>query len=263
LKTDTIFYCLFQSFPQILFELLNLSPSQAQYYRFDSVEIKQRSFRIDGVFLPLVADAPLYFAEVQFQSDPKFYSRFFSEIFLYLDKTDLSNDWQGVVIFPNRRIDNSTTARYTEILNSGRVTRLYLDELGDISQASTGLATVNLIVADAKEAIERGQRLIERVKLEVEAPRQRDLLELIERILVYKLPQISREEIERMFSLDDLRQTKVWQEAKQEGIAEGKQEGKLEAIPRLQALGLTIEQIAEALSLTIEQVSQFVSSDNR
>ncbi|WP_290879987.1 hypothetical protein [Fischerella sp.] len=34
------------------------------------------------------------------------------------------------------------------------------------------------------------------------------------------------------------------------------QEGKLEAIPRLLALGLTVEQIAEALGLEIEQVRQ-------
>ena len=278
MKTDTIFYRLFQTFPQIFFELINLSPTLAQNYRFDSVEIKQLSFRIDGVFLPLRPDAPFYFAEVQFQPDPEFYSRFITESLLYLNQSDLSNNWLGVAIFPNRRIDNSPIDRYQEMFDSGRIQRIYLDELGEMSRNSPRLATVALIIADRESAISQGQELIERVKVEVESPQQRDLLELIERILVYKLPQISREELERMFGLNDLRQTRVWQEAKEEGLAEGKLEGlaegkleglaegklssKFEAIPRLQALGLTVEQIAVALDLTLEQVRQFVGSES-
>ncbi|MEG3438228.1 hypothetical protein V0288_13950 [Pannus brasiliensis CCIBt3594] len=52
-----------------------------------------------------------------------------------------------------------------------------------------------------------------------------------------------------------------WKEAtKREGLERGRQEGKLEAklesIPRLLALGLNVEQIAEALALDLEQVRQ-------
>ncbi|MEC4806389.1 MAG: hypothetical protein SAJ72_19205 [Jaaginema sp. PMC 1080.18] len=61
-----------------------------------------------------------------------------------------------------------------------------------------------------------------------------------------------------MFSLDDLRQTRVWQEAQQEA----RLETKLETVPRLQGMGLTIEQIAEALELTVEQVRQALSTDS-
>jgi predicted transposase/invertase (TIGR01784 family) len=46
------------------------------------------------------------------------------------------------------------------------------------------------------------------------------------------------------------------QEGKQEGKREGKLEAKLESIPRLLALGLTVEQIAQALDLDLEQVRQ-------
>ncbi|MCA2733655.1 MULTISPECIES: DUF2887 domain-containing protein, partial [unclassified Microcystis] len=52
MKTDTIFYQLFQSFPSIFFELIELPINEANNYRFDSVEVKQLSFRLDGVFLP-------------------------------------------------------------------------------------------------------------------------------------------------------------------------------------------------------------------
>jgi len=59
------------------------------------------------------------------------------------------------------------------------------------------------------------------------------LLEFVETILIYKLKTLSREEIERMFTLGDLRQTKVYQEAKQEGRQEGEQRGKREILQRL------------------------------
>ncbi len=50
-----------------------------------------------------------------------------------------------------------------------------------------------------------------------------------------------------------------WKEAtKQEGRREGKLEGKLESIPRLLALGLSVEQIAQALDLDLEQVRQAI-----
>ncbi|MBE9244487.1 Rpn family recombination-promoting nuclease/putative transposase [Microcystis aeruginosa NIES-298] len=50
-----------------------------------------------------------------------------------------------------------------------------------------------------------------------------------------------------------------WKEAtKREGRQEGKLEGKLESIPRLLALGLSVEQIAQALDLDLEQVRRAI-----
>ncbi|MBD2438736.1 hypothetical protein [Nostoc sp. FACHB-110] len=55
-----------------------------------------------------------------------------------------------------------------------------------------------------------------------------------------------------MFGLSEFKQTRVYQEAKQEGRVEAK----LESVPQLLALGLTVEQIAQALDLDIAQVQQ-------
>ncbi|NEO75988.1 Rpn family recombination-promoting nuclease/putative transposase [Moorena sp. SIO4G3] len=273
MKTDTIFYRLFQSFPSIFFELINQAPTEALGYQFASVEVKQLAYRIDididGVFLPktTTTQQPIYFVEVEFQGDSQLYARFFSEIFLYLDQTELSNDWRGVVIYPSRNVENQDTQQYQELLDSPRVSRIYLDELAEISAPSVGIATVQLIVTEQEAAIALAQDLIQRTTEEIENERQRtEFLELIETILVYKLPKLSRTEIEAMFSLSDLRQTKVYQEAlaegKLEGIQEGRLEGKiqakLESIPRLLALGLTVEQVAQALELEVEQVTKVV-----
>ena len=88
---------------------------------------------------------------------------------------------------------------------------------------------------------------------------QRKVLEFIETIVVYKFPNLSREEIETMLNLNLLKQTRVYQEAKEEGKEEGKLETQLKMIPILLELGLTIQQIADRLELEVEEVRKFVN----
>ena len=52
MKTDTIFYQLFQTLPSILFELIGKPATEAEAYQFTSVEIKEIAFRFDGLFIP-------------------------------------------------------------------------------------------------------------------------------------------------------------------------------------------------------------------
>ena len=207
MKTDSIFYRLFQSFPSIFFELIDHPPQEADAYQFSSVEIKQLAFRIDGVFLPGddLPNQPIYFVEVQFQPDPKFYSRFFAEIFLYLDKTELRNDWRAVAIYPSRSVEPSNQVRYRALLTSEQVRRLYLDELGSTPQQSIGIETVKLVIEPEQSAGTKARELIDQARQEIaDAVQGRELIELIETILVYKLPNKSREEIEAMLGLSEL-----------------------------------------------------------
>ncbi|MEH2254996.1 MAG: Rpn family recombination-promoting nuclease/putative transposase [Nostoc sp.] len=71
---------------------------------------------------------------------------------------------------------------------------------------------------------------------------------------------MSREEIEEMFGLSELKQTRFYQEAFQEGVEQGEVKGKLKAIPAMLAAGLTVEQVAEALDLSVEEVGQVTQS---
>jgi predicted transposase/invertase (TIGR01784 family) len=259
-KTDSIFSRLFQEFPSIFFELIGNPPEAANTYQFASVEIKQTAFRIDGVFLPTQEDNPIYFVEVQFQSDTELYSRLLSEISLYLRQNKPRSTWRGVVIYPTRNIDTSDTKDCHEFFTSQRISRIYLDELGEAASLPIGIATIKLVVEDEDTAIITARELINRTKQAENLQLQPQLLEFLETILVYKFPKMSREEIEAMFGLSELKQTRVYQEGKEEGEQEGKQKGrveaKLEAVPRLLALGLTVEQIAQALDLDLAQVQQ-------
>lgn len=83
MKRDSLFYRIFQQNPMLLFDLLQIHPIDANEYQFDSVEIKQTSFRIDGVLLPPNAAGVAYVVEVQFQPDEVLYERIMSEGALY------------------------------------------------------------------------------------------------------------------------------------------------------------------------------------
>ena len=277
MKTDSIFYRLFQTFPESFFDLLNLPPETVNHYQFSSLEVKQLAFRLDGVFLPDNLNDPIYFVEVQFQKDERFYSRFFSEIFLYFHQSESNNNWQGVIIYPYPEIENSPKSRYQEFFQSGRVNCYYLNQLDEGD--SLGVKVLQLIVESEPNTLAQGKELIQQVRQEFqESLKRRDILELIETILIYKLPKMNRKEIEAMFSLSDLRETKVYQEALEEGIEQGIERGiergikrgqkegelsaKLNSIPRLSVLGLSVEQIAQALDLEIEQVQQVIEGQN-
>ncbi|MEA5515999.1 Rpn family recombination-promoting nuclease/putative transposase [Nodularia sp. UHCC 0506] len=260
MKTDSILYRLFKTFPGIFFELLGQSPVEAEAYEFLSVEVKQTTFRIDGAFLPKQPDLerPIHFTEFQFQPDTGLYSRLLTEIFMYLDKTEIRNDWRGTVIWMSRRLDPGIPIRYWEFFESQRVQVIYLDELRDLTNQSIGLGTLTLVVEPPEQASVKARSLIERSRQVPDEQVRRKLVELIETIIVYKFPHKSQAEIQAMLGLGDLKQTRVYQEGledgERQGRVEGKLEGKLEAVPRLLKLGLTLEQVAEALELDIAEV---------
>jgi predicted transposase YdaD len=48
---------------------------------------------------------------------------------------------------------------------------------------------------------------------------------LIETVVIYKLPRLSREGIQTMLQVHDIRESRVYQEAKEEGLKEGVEKG--------------------------------------
>jgi predicted transposase/invertase (TIGR01784 family) len=261
-KTDTLFYQLFQEFPWIFFQLIQQDQINLNAYQFIAPEIKQRSFRLDGLFKTTEeeSDLPLYFVEAQFYYETDFYDRLFPSIFLYFSQyKPINSEWFVVVIFDRRSNDVTIPSRYREIA-SQRLQSIYLDEIED-NLSSIGLGIIKLIVESEERAGELARDLIERTQQEfADNQNSKQLLELIETIVIYKFPQLSYEEIETMLNTEEIKQTRVYQDAKEEGKAEGKAEGKLEqkiaTIALLQELGLNIEQIAQRLEIEESLVRQ-------
>ncbi|MFO7089797.1 DUF2887 domain-containing protein [Arthrospira platensis PCC 7345] len=89
---------------------------------------------------------------------------------------------------------------------------------------------------------------------------QRDIIDIIETIVIYKLPQISREEIAQMLGITDLKQTRFYQEAFADGCQEGLQQERINIVVRLANLGNSAEAIAEMLGLPLQEIQQILSS---
>ena len=254
MKTDSIFYNLFLAFPGIFFELINRPPEEADSYEFTSREVKQLSFRLDGLFLPKTRepDKPFYLVEVQFQPDAGLYYRIFAELFIFLRQYQPSHPWQIIVIYPNRRIEREQTLHFGNLLALNQVRRIYLDELGEAVEGSLGVEVVKLVIEPEETAGQLARQLIEQAQQQLtDETIQRELITLIETIIVYKLPQKSREEIAAMLGLSEIKQTRFYQDTLLEM--------KLETIPRLLPMGLDLEQIAHALDLPLEIVQKTVN----
>lgn len=235
MRRDSIFYKLFQQSPALLFELLATPPTNANAYRFDSVAIKEPKFEIDGVFLPPETDGTgvVYFCEVQFQKDEQLYERLFGESFLYFYRNrDRYDDWQAVVIYPQRSTEQSRIHPYRALLSSEQVHRIYLNELGEISQLPLEVALMVLTTLEESLAPQQARYLLTRASQELpEALSSRAIIELVTTIMVYKFNNLSRAEVESMLGLK-LEETRVYQEAKAEGRQEGRQEGTVSLIVR-------------------------------
>ncbi|WNC31495.1 Rpn family recombination-promoting nuclease/putative transposase [Thermosynechococcus sp. PKX95] len=256
MRRDSLFYQLFAQLPQTLFDLLGIDTPQG--YRFESVELKQTAFRIDGVFVPPDPSGTVYFCEVQFQRDNSFYERFFAEIFLYLRLyRQTFSDWQAVVIYPNRQAEQECFEPYQLLVNSDRLHRVYLNELGSLEALPLSLALMQLTVLPEAEMPTAARLLAERTRTEA-VPRPEVIMELITTIVLYKFTELSREEVLRMlgFTTEELKRTRfyrdvyaevreevyaeareeVYAEAREEGRQEGRQEGWQEGLQQGETL---------------------------
>jgi predicted transposase/invertase (TIGR01784 family) len=237
MRRDTIFFQLFQQSPTLLFELLPQPPDRADEYIFDSVEVevKETSFRMDGVFLPPDPSGMVYVCEVQFQLDSLLYERLVSEIgiYTYRNRERFAN-WQAVVIYPSRSVEQSRLDTVQDLIASGRIIRVYLDELDTVQELPIGLGLMVLTTLEGDLATAEARRLIG------QAQESRDIISLISTIILYKFNTLSRDEVDLMLGIE-LQQTRVYQDALAEGRTEGRTEGQIEGEARGLERGLQQE----------------------
>jgi predicted transposase/invertase (TIGR01784 family) len=139
------------------------------------------------------------------------------------------------------------------------ITRIYLNELSPVETASLPIKLLRLIIEPENTASDLARELARQAEVEIpNAAVKKSLIELLETIIVYKLPQKSREEIAAMFELSDLKKTRFYQDVFAEGQAEAKQREKA-SILRMANLGLAPEQIATFLDLPVAEVAATIT----
>jgi predicted transposase/invertase (TIGR01784 family) len=269
MRRDTIFYQLFLQSPALLFDLIPGPPADAHEYIFQSIEVKETSFRIDGVFLPPTPEGLIFFCEAQFQPDATLYERLVSEIGIYAFRyRDEFRDWRALVIYPSRSTEQSRLETVQDLIDSGRITRIYLDELAETEDSSIGVRLMLLTTLSRQRLVETAKTIIGQTQ---DSPEARAIMGMVSTIVVYKFNNLSRAEVEAMLGIE-LQQTRVYQEAREEGREEGRQaEGVAVVLKQLQRkLGELPDEVQsqimalsiERLELLAEELLDFSSLEN-
>jgi predicted transposase/invertase (TIGR01784 family) len=258
MRRDTIFYQLFRQSPTLLFDLISQPPENADRYIFDSVEVKETAFRLDGVFIPPDRTGIVYFCEVQFQPDELLYERMLSEISIYIYRHRNSfSSWRAVAIYPSRSLEQSNKDVVAEMLASGRIIPIYLDELGETASLPTGLNLMLLTILEGDPAVAKARQMIQQ---SLSLPDGRVIMDLISTIMVYKFNNLTRDEVDTMLGIQ-LEQTRVYQDAK----AEGEIIGEVRGLERGRSEGeqvLVLKQLTRKLGTINPEIKVRVNSLN-
>jgi predicted transposase YdaD len=102
LASDKLFYYLFHSNPDLILRWLDDLPADAGGYTFSAPVLKEREYRLDGLFTPPPQrpDLPAVVLEAQMAPDPGFLLRLYAETGRFLQQQAWEGDWRVVVVCP-------------------------------------------------------------------------------------------------------------------------------------------------------------------
>jgi len=221
MKTDPLFYELFQAAPQTFFELLQITPSCP--YRFESITVKASERRMDGVFEPTVAGQPVYFLEVQAFPDVTIYFRQVHEVMVFFTQRPhlINEEWQGVVLW----LDKSDDPGFGTLKLLARKPKPRLQSLDLIAllrqlpEDSLALNVLRPLLATNEREVR--QHVVQWVKHIRQTPAldtdtEERLLSVLSQLIEQKFKRLTYKELSEMLRLTPLRETTSVQEVLQE-----------------------------------------------
>ncbi len=222
MRTDPVFYELFQTAPQTFFELLQITPLCP--YRFESITVKTTEKRIDGVLKPTQADAPIYFAEVQASSDKAMYWRTAREVATYFEaRPTIKNEWQAVVIWLNQEHDPGYgTTHINDKDGQARIRAVYLiDLLEKLPDNSLVLNILRPLIVDNEQEVRQNiLTWVERIRAtpNLSPETEQRLLMVMAQLIEEKFKILSYKELCKMLKLTPFKETESYKEAFQEDL---------------------------------------------
>lgn len=217
MRTDALFYELFQAAPQTFFELLQITPTCP--YRFESITIKMSEKRIDGVLEPSQAGERIYFAEVQAFPDEVIYWRVLREVATFFEQRPAlkDNDWQALVLWLNKDDDPG----YSTLLNLSRqpLSRLVsVDLLALLPKLQANALSLNVLrplLAETEEDVRKNlQQWAQNIQQTPNLDQQTEtrLLTILAQFVEQKFRSLTYKEISDMLRLTPLAETISGQE---------------------------------------------------
>jgi predicted transposase YdaD len=182
--------------------------------------------------------------------------RLFSEIGIYTYRhPEAFADWQAIVIYPDRSVEQSTHKIPHELFDSGRIQPIYLNELGTIAQLPLGIGLLVLTILEGETAIIQAQSLAAKAR---RIPAGDAIMEMLSTILFYKFKTFSRDEVNAMlgYTLDELKESRAYQEIYTEGQEAGQKQGREEGREEGREAGREEGQLSVILMLLNAKLGQ-------
>lgn len=272
MKTDALFYELFQAAPQTFFELLQITP--ACPYRFESITVKTAEKRIDGVLEPVDNTAPLYFLEVQAFPDDVIYWRAMREISTYFEQRPQQQEraWQAIVLWLNKEDDpglgtlKPLAHRPHYRLRSADLIKL-LKKLKAVDEKALVLNVLHPLLTNSEREVRKNVvQWAENIRQTPNMDHQTEerLVTVMSQLIEQKFRNLSYKELSQMLRLTPLRET----ESVQEVLKEDRSDMLLRVLQRKfamspdakRALASTLIQLdMDALEALFEQILQIDS----
>ncbi len=228
MKTDPLFYELFQAYPQIFFEIVQVIPLCP--YRFESITVKSTEKRIDGVLEPTILGQPIYFAEVQAFPDKEIYWRVLRECSTYFEQRSKLRDteWYAFVIWLDK--DDDKGFKKAVIKDEQNVQRIYSAHLIEILKKlpanSLALKVLRPLIVDNEEEVR--QNIVSWVEqihaADLSADVEQRLVMLMAQLIEEKFKILSYKELCKMLNLTPFDQTDTFIETYQRKFQEGLKE---------------------------------------
>jgi len=223
MKSDALFYQLFQTAPQIFFELISTTP--ACPYQFKSITLKTAEKRLDGFLEPTVKGEPLYFVEVQAKKDEGMYWRILHEVVLYFEQhpDQQEQPWLAVVIWLEKSHDHGVglVPAITVADKTQRIISLKLpDVLQKLSDSSLALNVLRPFIVDNEAEVRQNfVTWVEQIHHNhLDPAAEQRLLEVLTQLIEQKFKTLSYKELAKMLNLVPLRELPSVQEVIQESL---------------------------------------------
>jgi predicted transposase YdaD len=226
--SDKLFYWVFQNQPDWILQLQPDLAAEGGGYLFSAPVLKEREYRLDGLFLPPPerAELPAVILEAQMAADPTFLRRLYAESGRWLQQEARIDHWRVVVICPHRDLNFGRPQAVAEFVRE-RVHWIELQPAADDPTAPPLLRALALLVQPEEQLPASSAAIRQQVAGTTDA---RALEDVIAAIVITRFNGRSLEELCAMggITLEDFTQSVAYREIFGQGRLEGRQEGRQE-----------------------------------
>jgi predicted transposase YdaD len=237
MASDKLFFSLFQDNPDLVLRWLHDLPPDACGYRFSAPVLKEREYRLDGLFAPPEQrhDLPAVILEAQMAADPAFLLRLYAESARFLQQEHWPLEWRVVVICPHRQLNFGPLTPVREFVDH-RVIWVELQPRDDQEPTEPLTQVLSLLLQPEPRLPGISNSLRQQA---VSNPLAAEVLPLIPAILLSRFNDRPIQEICAMggITVEDFTQSRAYQEifgqGQADGVARGKALGEATVILRL------------------------------